>query len=193
MIANILIAAAGEVGAHAVEAADNPITSIARQFHVTWPLLIAQIVNFCIVAIVLYKFAFKPILETIDERQKKIADGLQFAEEMKAKLAEAEKKEAETLKQARQEAQSIIAETRESAKAMLEKGTQDASAKAEDILNKAEQAIEQERVRMLSEVRREIARLVVQTTAKVLRKDLSESERAAYSESASRELTSIES
>jgi F-type H+-transporting ATPase subunit b len=193
MIANILIAAAGEVSAHAVEAAGNPITTIAREFHVEWPLLIAQIFNFCIVAFVLYKFAFKPILETIDERQKKIAEGLQYAEEMKEKLAAAEKKEAETLKQAQLDAQKIVTETRESAKAMFEKQTQEASAKAEDILKKAEEAIEQERVRMLSEVRREIARLVVQTTAKVLRKDLSESERAAYSESASRELTSIES
>ena len=183
----ILAASAPEVGEEV-----GQVARLAQQFDVKWEFLVAQIINFCLVAFLLYKFAFKPVLNTIEERQAKIADGLQYAEEMKSKLAEAERKEAETLKKAHQEAQNIVAETRENAKAILEKHTQDAAGKAEDILNKAEQAIDLERKKMLSEVRQEIAALVVQTTAKVLRKELSEQDRATFSESASRELANAE-
>ncbi len=189
-VISIVVAAAG---AQSAGGGANPISELAGEFGVKWPFLIAQMINFCIVAFVLYRFAFKPILATIDQRQEKIADGLQYAEEMKAKLAEAEKKEAATLKKAQEEAQRIISETRESSKAFLEKQTQEAVAKSEEILSKAEQAIEQEKRQMLEEVRSEIANLVVQTTAKVLRRDLSQEERASYAESAAAELSTVES
>ena len=191
-IYNIL--AVAESAAHgASEATGNPIVDLANQFHVEWPFLIAQIINFCIVAFILYRFAFKPILATVDQRQQKIAEGLQYAEEMKAKLAEAEKKEAETLRQAREEAKKILEETRQSAKVMMEKNSQDAIAKAEQILLKAEQRIAQERIAMFSEVRQEIARLVVLTTGKVLRKELTEQDKTQFNESAARELAATES
>ena len=191
MNANFIVIAAAE--AHTAAEGANPISELAGEFGVEWEFLIAQIINFCIVAFLLYRFAFKPILATIDQRQEKIADGLQYAEEMKVKLAEAEKKEAETLKKAQEEAQRIISETRESSKAFLEKQTQEAVAKAEEILSKADQAIEQGKQQMLAEVRSEIAALVVQTTAKVLSRDLSEAERASYVDSAAAELSTIES
>ncbi len=175
------------------EATGNPILDLANQFHVERGLLIAQIINFCIVAFILYRFAFKPILATVDQRQRKIAEGLQYAEEMKAKLAEAEKKEAETLRQAREEAKQILEETRQSAKVMMEKNSQEAIAKAEQILLKAEQRISQERIAMFTEVRQEITRLVVLTTGKVLRKELTEQDKTQFSESAARELAATES
>ncbi len=175
------------------EVTGNPIVDLANEFHVQWPFLIAQIINFCIVAFILYRFAFKPILATVDQRQQKIAEGLQYAEEMKAKLTEAEKKEAETLRKAREEAKSILEETRQSAKVFLEKHSQEAIAKAEEIVQKAEQRIEHEHKAMLSEVRQEIARLVVLTTGKVLRKELSSQDQAVYSESATKELATTES
>jgi len=182
-----------ETSAHGSEASSNPVVDLAKQFHVEWPFLIAQIINFCIVAFILYRFAFKPILATVDQRQQKIAEGLQYAEEMKAKLVEAEKKEAETLRKAREEAKSILEETRQSAKVYLEKQSQEAIAKAEEIVQKAGQRIEHEHRAMLSEVRQEIARLVVLTTGKVLRRELSAQDKAVYSESAAKELAATES
>ena len=171
----------------------GPISELAGQFGVNWKYLFAQIVNFCIVAFLLYKFAFKPVLSSIDERQKKIADGLQYAEEMKHKLADAEKQHKETLKEAQQNAQKIIAEARDTSKEIIDRQTQEAVVQAEDVLKKAQESVELEHTKMLSEVRSEIARLVVQTTAKVLRKDLSEEEKSNYSDSAAKELTRTES
>ena len=171
----------------------NPISDLAGQFGVNWKFLFAQIANFCIVAFLLYKFAFKPVISSIDDRQKKIADGLQYAEEMKHKLAETEKQHKKTLKEAQHEAQKIIAEARESSKKIIDRQTQDAVVQAEDILRKAQESVELEHTKMLSEVRSEIASLVVQTTAKVLRKDLSDDEKSKYSDSAAKELSITES
>ena len=176
-------------GAHEVAAAEgNKLTMITEKFGVTLPTLIAQMINFCLVALVLYKFAVKPIAATLDERQQKIADGLQYAEEMKTQLAEAERERAEKVKQAAVDAQAVLTEAREQSKEMIEQKTQEAAAQAEAIIRKASEATELERQKMLSDVRQEVARLVVATSSKVLSRDLSDSEKQTFSESAAKEL-----
>ena len=173
-----------------MQAEENKLTAITKKFGVTWPTLIAQMINFCLVALVLYKFAVKPVAATLDERQQKIADGLQYAEEMKTQLSEAERERAEKVKQAAIDAQAILAEAREQSKEMIELKTQEASAQAEAIIRKASEATELERQKMLSDVRQEVARLVVATSSKVLSRDLSDSEKQTFSESAAKELAS---
>src|SRR5690606_18588589 len=97
-------------------AAGNPVSNLAAEFGVQWQYLIAQMFSFAIVAAGLYFFAFKPVISTLDSRQKKIDDGLRYADEMKTKLAEAERQQAETIKKAQLDAQQIIEDTRRSAK-----------------------------------------------------------------------------
>lgn len=185
-------AALQDLAASEAEAEGNALTNIAGEFGVTLPTLIAQMINFVIVAVVLYYFAVKPVAATLDERQQKIADGLQYAEEMKTQLAEAERERAEKIKQAAVEAQSILTEAREQSKEMIEQKTQEAAAQAESILRKASEATEIERRRMLTDVRQEVARLVVSTSATVLSRDLSETEKQTFSDSAARELAGAE-
>lgn len=160
------------------------VEKIAKKFKVSWPTLIAQMINFLIVAFILNKFAIKPILKTYDERQKKIADGLQYAEEMRTQLLEAEKERHEKIKEAAAEAQRILHEARGQSKALLEQKVQEASLQAESLIRKAGEATELERQKMLSEVKQEVARLVVDTTAKVLDRELSVSDRERYANSA---------
>lgn len=170
-------------------AAANPASGeFANQFGFNTNLILAQAVNFAIVAFLLYRFAIKPIAATLDERQQKIADGLQYAEEMKTQLAEAERERAEKIKQAALDAQKILTESREQSKEMIEQKTQEASAQAEAIIRKASEATELERQKMLSDVRQEVARLVVATSSKVLSRDLSDSEKQTFSDSAAKEL-----
>jgi F-type H+-transporting ATPase subunit b len=189
--ATLTDAAHTAVEAHGEEAAHeegNKLTMITDKFGVSLPTLIAQMINFCLVAFVLYKFAVKPIAATLDERQQKIADGLQYAEEMKTQLAEAERERAEKIKQAAADAQKILTESREQSKEMIEQKTQEAAAQAEAIIRKASEATELERQKMLSDVRQEVARLVVATSSKVLSRDLSDSEKQTFSDSAAKEL-----
>lgn len=182
-----LFAAAPEV-AEAAAAEGNKITMITEKFGVSVPTLVAQMINFSLVAIVLYFFAVKPVAKTLDERQQKIADGLQYAEEMKTQLAEAERERAEKIKEAVQDAQRILTEAREQSKEMIEHKTQEAAAQAEAIIRKASEATELDRQKMLSDVRQEVARLVVATTSTVLSKELSDADKQTFSDAAAKEL-----
>ena len=140
---------------------------------------------------VLYRFAIKPTIVTMEERATKIESGLKYAEDMKAKLDATQQESANILKQAQGKAGDIINEARDSAKDFLEKQTQEATQKANDMLVKAQQAIELERRKTIEEARAEIARLVVATTERVLAKNLSDADRATYNESAVRELNVV--
>jgi F-type H+-transporting ATPase subunit b len=71
---------------------------------------------------------------------------------------------------------------------MIEQKTQEAATQAEAIMRKASEATELERQKMLSDVRQEVARLVVATSSKVLSRDLSDSEKQTFSDSAAKEL-----
>ena len=165
-------------------AADAGAAAEGGQFGINFSLIIAQSLNFVIVASLLYFFAVKPILATMDERQQKISDGLQYAEEMKSKLAESEREQAELLRKASEESQSIVKEARDQAKAYYDQQVQATATKVEDMISQAKQANELDRERMLSEVRQEIAQLVVSTTGKVLSKELSDADRSRFNDSA---------
>src|SRR5262245_27421925 len=73
---------------------------VALQFGLDWPHFIAQCVSFLIVAGVLYKYAYKPVLGVLEERRHRIAEGLANAEKMKQELANAQAKAQEILNQA---------------------------------------------------------------------------------------------
>ena len=161
---------------------------IVETFGIDWPMLIAQAINFLIVAIVIWKFAFKNILSTIKEREKQISDSLKNADRIKLELEETEKQQQQTLQDASLEAKKTISSAQEQAKAFIEAQKDDARKQAEEIIAKAKVAMEQERERVLLEAREEIASLVVLTATKVLSKDLSEEEKEKFSSQATKEL-----
>ncbi|AWI08254.1 ATP synthase F0 subunit B [Ereboglobus luteus] len=168
------------------------ITQIIHKFGIDWPNLTAQIVSFSVVAYILWRFAFKPILATLDTRQKKIDEGIKYAEQMKAELAASQQKQEAILREAQTKAQQIIADTQKTAKEYADKQQQEAVVRAADIVAKAQQAVELEHKKMLADARGEIARLVVATTERVLAKRLSDEDRAAYNATASESLINNE-
>ena len=169
----------------------DTITKITTDFGMNVPSVLAQIVNFVIVAGLLWWLAFKPILATIEDRQKKIDSGLRYADEMKARLDAAQQAAEAQLREAQVKGQQIVAESQKAAKEFSEKQQHEAVEKAEGIIVKAQAAIELEKTKMLAEARTEVARLVVATTQRVLAKELSEVERARFNEAAARELTKV--
>lgn len=175
--------------AAAVEHAAKP--GIQEKFGLEPKYVIWQVVSFLIVLFVLYKFGIKPVTATMEERNKKIESGIKHAEEMQAKLAAAQQESLAIIKKANADATRLVEEARKTAKDFLDKQTQEATAKAADLLNKAQQAIELERKKMLADARAEISRLVVTTTERVLAKKLTDADRASYNEAAARELANV--
>ena len=160
----------------------------AKTFGLDWPHFIAQVISFSIVAFLLHRFAYKPILNVLEERRKRIAEGLANAEKIKAELARAEASRQEVMNQANAQAQKLIEEARQAAARVQEVETQKAIAAAKDIVEKARQATEAEHARMLSDLRREVGRLVVDTTGRVIGKTLTADDQQRLASEATREL-----
>ena len=145
----------------------NAAQDTAKTFGFNAPHFIAQCISFAIVAFLLHRFAYKPILQVLEERRQKIADSLANADKIKIELASAQAKAQEILTQAGAQGNKMIEEARASAAKVLEVESQKAIATANDIIAKAKQASEAELVRMKAELRKEVGRLVVATSAKV--------------------------
>jgi len=160
----------------------------ARNFGVTWPLFIAQVVNFCIVAVALYFFAYKPVLAMLADRRQRIAEGLANAEKIKAELQRTEVARQEVLDKANDHAVKLIEEARQAANRVREQEAQKAIATAEQIIAKAREASAAAHARMLSELKREVGRLVVQTTATVTGKILTPEDQKRLADESSRQV-----
>ncbi len=163
-------------------------TQIGHEFGVDWPSFIAQVVSFCVVALLLHRFAYKPVLIALEQRRQRIAEGLAKAEKIKAELAGAQAKAQEILSQAAQEANRLLDEARQTAAQLQQREAQKAFANAQAIIEKARQATELERARMLAELRAELGRLVVETTARVTGKILTPEDHHRLIEETAREL-----
>jgi len=145
----------------------GPVQEISRTFGVDWPHLIAQIISFIIVCALLYKFAYKRVLQMLAERRQEITESLANAEKIKAELARTEANRQEVMLQANAQATKLIEEARAAAAQVQDTETKKAIAAAEQIIAKAREAAAQDHARMLTELKREIGRLVVHTTATV--------------------------
>ena len=160
---------------------------VLTTFGVDWPHLLAQIISFCIVCLVLYRFAYRPVLRMLDVRRQQIALGVANAEKIAAELAQTEAQRRTILAQANDQANALIGEARLAAAAVRERETQKAVAAAQEITIKAREASAREHDRMLAELKREVGRLVVQTTTAVTGKILTpEDQRRLAEETATR-------
>ncbi len=166
----------------------GPVAEIARTFGVDWAHLIAQIISFGLVCFLLHRYAYRPVLAMLAARREEIAQGLANAEKIKAELARTEAQRQEALAQANAQAMKLIEEARAAAARVQEQETQKAVAAAKDIVDKARQATEAEHARMLAELRREVGRLVVETTAKVTGKILTVEDQQRLAEETNKEL-----
>jgi F-type H+-transporting ATPase subunit b len=165
------------------------VEQIARTFGVDWPHLIAQIVSFCIVCALLYWFAYQPVLKMLEERRQQIALGQANAEKIKAELDRTEAQRQEVMAQANAQATKFIEEARTAAARLQEQESQKAIAAAEQIMVKAREAAAQDHARMLAELKREVGRLVVETTAAVTGKILTADDQRRLAEETAKELT----
>jgi len=164
------------------------IGDTAKQFGVDWPTFISQCISFAIVAFLLHRFAYKPVLKVLQERREKIEESLANAEQIKKDLANAQAKSQEILGQANAQGNKLIEEARQSAAKILEQESQKAIATANEIISKAREANEAELVRMKAELRREVGRLVVMTTAKVTGKILTPEDQQRLAEETNQQL-----
>lgn len=163
-------------------------SNVAEQFGVYWPNLIAQIILFFIVYWVLSRFAFKPIMAMLEERRRRIEEGQINAEKIKQQLAEAQAKYEETLARANAEAQRLIEEVKASGEKLAEEKRQAALAEAQEIIQRTHDSLSLERERTMAELKKEVGRLVAETTEKVTQKILTPQDHQKINEETARQI-----
>jgi F-type H+-transporting ATPase subunit b len=172
----------------APKATGNPLVDIPQQFGLNAWAFLSQVISFGIVAFLLYKFAYHPILAVLEERRKRIEEGLANARRVEEKLAEAQKTAGEIVAQANANAGKMIEEARAAAKQVSERENQRAVQQAADLIQKAREAGEAEQKRLMAELKKELSRLIVESTARVTGKVLTANDQKKITEEATREL-----
>lgn len=167
---------------------DSQIAQIARTFGVDWPHLGAQIISFSIVCAVLYRFAYRRILEMLEQRRQQIALGIANAEKIKAELDKTESQRLEVIARAHTQGSKFIEEARAAAARVQQEETNKAVAAAEQIIKKAHEAAAQDYDRMLAELKRELGNLVVQATTTVTGKILTAEDQRRLAEETSKQI-----
>src|SRR5258707_4596782 len=166
----------------------GPLERIVTTFGVDWSHLLAQVASFCIVCLILYRFAYRPVLKMLEVRRQQIALGMANAQRIEVELARTEAQRQEVMAQANAQATRFIEEARVAAARVQAQETQKAIAAAEQIMSKAREAAARDHERMLSELKREVGRLVVQTTATVTGKILTPEDQRRIAEETTKQV-----
>jgi F-type H+-transporting ATPase subunit b len=130
------------------------------------------LVAFLIVFFILKKFAWKPILNTLNEREKNIADSIATAEKVKIEMAQMKNDNEALMQQAREERAAMLKEAKEMKDKIVNEAKEQAKVEAGKILADAQATIEQQKNAALTDVKNSIGNMVIEVTEKVIRREL---------------------
>jgi len=136
------------------------------------PGLVAQLINFTIL-LLLFSWIFKKFLfPALDERKRRIEEGLQASDEAKQRLAQTEQEIAKELDKARREGQQLIAAAQQASNRLREEETQRARAEAEQLLERARTEIQLERDAAVQHLKGVFADLTVKAAERIIKKEI---------------------
>ncbi len=141
---------------------------LLEAFGIDWKLLIVQAVNFGILIIALWYLLYRPVLKVLQERQEKIAQGVEDAMLATQKLSGADTEAASRVQKADTEATEILASAREAASTERARLVKEAEARAAAIAEDAHARAEEAQAKALRESEQEIARLAILAAGKAL-------------------------
>jgi F-type H+-transporting ATPase subunit b len=135
-------------------------------------LLFWTLLAFLIVFFVLRKFAWGPILNSLDQREKNIAGSLETAERVKREMAQLKSENEELMARAREERSAMLKEARDTKDRIVNEAKEQAKVEANKIILEAQQQINAQKMAALTDVKNQVGKLVVEVTEKVLRRQL---------------------
>ena len=142
-------------------------------------LLFWTVLIFLVLVFLLAKFAWKPILNMVEERTKNIEDALNSAENAKKEMAGLKAENEQIMKEARAERDKIVREAREMKDKIIEESKETAKAEADKILAQARKLIDDEKRAAMNELKDQVASLSIEIAEKILTKELSDKKKQA--------------
>ena len=137
-------------------------------------LFLWNLVGFLILLLILRATAWKPILKSLKEREKGIADSLATAEKVKAEMAQLKGENEALLAKAREERAQLLKDARDTRDKIVNEAKDQAKQEASKIISEAQIAIEQQKMAALTEVKNQVGNLVVEVAEKILRRELAD-------------------
>lgn len=131
-----------------------------------------SLIAFLVVLLILKKFAWKPILTSLKDREDNIASSIASAEKVKAEMAQLKNENEALLARAREERAALLKDAKETADKLVTDAKEKAKTEYDRILTDAQNAIEQQKNKALTEVKNQVGALVIEVAEKVLRKEL---------------------
>jgi F-type H+-transporting ATPase subunit b len=136
-------------------------------------LFVWTLLAFLIVFLILKKFAWKPILTTLNERERGIADSIAAADRVKAEMAQMKNENEKLMQQAREERGAMLKEAKQMSEQIVAKAKEDTRVIADKMIADAQQQIQQQKMAAMTDVKNQIGNLAVDVAEKVLRQQLS--------------------
>jgi F-type H+-transporting ATPase subunit b len=136
-------------------------------------LFIWTILTFLVLVGLLARFAWRPLMEALDQRQASIAKSLEDAQRARQELERLQRESAQMMASARAEAEAVVSRSRSDAEALREELKQKARAEAAGIVKNAERQIQLETARAVQQIRQEAVDLSVAIASKILRRQVS--------------------
>ena len=133
-----------------------------------------QTVIFIFLILLLKKFAWKPILDAVNEREEGIKNALLSAEKAKEEMASLQSDNEETLKKARSERDSLLKEAREIKQQLIDEAKSEAKNEAKKIISQAQETIQNEKNAAIVDLKNQVASLSIDIAEKVLKEKLSD-------------------
>ncbi len=144
-------------------------------------LLVWTLLAFLIVFFLLKKFAWPAIIKGLQEREQGIAEALETAERVKAEMAQMKNENEALLAKAREERSLLLKEARETRDKIVSEAKDMAKAEANKIMIEAQEAINQQKMAAITDVKNQVGNLVLEVSEKVLRRELNnKAEQEAY-------------
>ncbi len=135
-------------------------------------LLFWMIVSFSILLYILIKFAWKPILKALRDREMSISKSLLAAQRAKDEMAKIEFGNEKITQLAKLEKESLLKEAKEIKNKIIEEAREDAKLEAKKIIKEARQSVEQEKNKVINEIKNQIASLSVDIAENILKQKL---------------------
>lgn len=139
---------------------------------ISWQGLLGQIINFVLLLVLLYFIGYRPIRKMLDERSKKIKEGIDQAELAKEAAARAEEEVQRRLDEARKDGQLILAQAAEMGERLKAEAREEARREAEALIIRARAEIGMERDEAIDKLRQEFADLAILAAEKVINETL---------------------
>ncbi|MBN2685100.1 MAG: F0F1 ATP synthase subunit B [Pontiellaceae bacterium] len=165
--------------------AESPI----ERFGINWYDFASQAIAFLIIAWILNKFVFKPVMKTVAERQRIADEAAADSARIKQELHAIEEERSKVLQTAQEQAEQVIAEAKTHVADLISKEKQRCEALGTEMLAQAREEARLDQARLKTELRGEIATMIVSLTAKLTQMNLKEADRERLLQSAIDELT----